>query len=65
MHIRCFFLIFVRRPSYDLAQINSLVSFICEVYANREVVVLGDFNLSPLKWNADDTLLNYVTQNDT
>ena len=26
--------------------------------------MLGDFNLSTLKWTAEDMFLNYVTQND-
>ena len=51
-------------PSYDLAQKNSLICFICEFCTNREVVVLGVFNLATLKCNADDTFFNYATLND-
>ena len=55
-------LIFIyRAPSYDLAQINSLISSVCELCVNEEVVVLEDFNLLTLKWIADVIFLNLVT----
>ena len=40
-------------PSYTAVQNDVLINYLMLFCANKEVIVVGDFNLPSLKWNRD------------
>ena len=55
-----FIVVVYRPPSYSLRD-TILIDFITDFCTIREVLVMGDFNLSSISWSLDG--INYVTAN--
>ena len=53
-----------RPPSYSAEENNQVLSFLSDFCSGRPVVILGDFNLSSLKWLSDGIETGYITPID-
>ena len=53
-----------RPPSYDDAYDDVLIDFLLSFCVNKEVVLMGDFNLRSLKWHERDMLTLHITSTD-
>ena len=53
-----------RPPSYDEVQNLQLREFLLEFCLDKEVIVLGDFNLPSLKWSSSNPIGGYVSPVD-
>ena len=61
------FIFCVYRPpgsSYSNSENTLLVDTLREFCGDKEVIILGDFNLPTLRWDADDPAAGYITQVD-
>ena len=48
--LKCYFVVAYRPPSYSCEENRALLSFLLSFCPNKEVVVLGDFNLPKVDW---------------
>ena len=62
--LNVFVLSVYRPPSYSREENVLLADFIREFSANKEVLLLGDFNLPSLKWSESSVWNSYVTPTD-
>ena len=53
-----------RAPSSSQLENTALVDFIVSFSANKEILLLGDFNLPSLKWSEPNILDHYIVPND-
>ena len=53
-----------RPPSYTDIDNRVLIEFLMEFCNNKEVLIMGDFNLPSLDWSGDNVLSNYILPND-
>ena len=59
-----YFIVVYRPPSNLDGDNEDLVNFLKDFCSNKEVVIMGDFNLSSLKWNSSDLLSSSITPLD-
>lgn len=53
-----------RPPSYDAEDNTQLINFLFTFCRNKEVVLLGDFNLPTLRWEQEDPAEAYILPTD-
>ena len=59
-----YIVILYRPPSYSLEENQSLSNFLQEFCNSKEVLLLGDFNLSTLRWSEEDLMTSYIQPTD-
>lgn len=58
---KIFIVVVYRPPSYSLQDNNTIIDFLTDFCTNREVIVMGDFNLPTISWSLGG--VNNVTAN--
>ena len=53
-----------RPPSYTFVENSSMINFLVSFCSDREVALLGDFNLPTQRWENDNPSEGYVSPND-
>ena len=53
-----------RPPSYSDTENSNLINYLLNFCCDKEVVVLGDFNLPSLNWRLDDLFSQYISPLD-
>lgn len=61
---KIFIVVAYRPPSYSLQDNNTLIEFLTDFCTNREVIVMGDFNLPTISWSLGEVGVEAVFHTD-